>query len=549
MKEKRIPLVLLVIIGIALPLLLLGIMRTQNILSNAAAADKLETEGGTLGGNAVAKADSTASGGSFIELGVNPISGCTQISLNTSSAESDTGFAWIIRGSFGDTADNNTNPNQSNLRLFENGIELGPAHATHDDIRNIGQGRFSHWSNTDGTAEAIRFSAKDNSDPRSNGKSYSYCIGGSTSTTPTSTQNPNSPTPTQSSNSPTPTSTAQTGLNIRGFGKNTVGGTGKPIFHVTNLDDSGTGSLRDALSQGNRYIVFDKGGTIILKDYLRVSGVSNITIDGSTAPSPGITITGWPLFIVNNAHDIIVTQIRSGPADPNAGPNAGSTSGDGGVANFSIKDGSYNIVLDHVSARGFTDGGIDLYRNVHDVTVQWSIIGPGQRSAHNYQSLNGCGAQRVTYDHVLFYRGSYRMPEANYADDGTGCPTGVPSEITLDITNSLIYDSLQYGTVSILNSKINVRGSYYYSSVTNSTSDMISIGSGGQAYVSGNKFKNGGDLSTRSTVGVPFPVPSYAQIPIEDPVAAANATKANAGTRVGGLDTTDQSYMNNISIN
>jgi len=56
----------------------------------------------------------------------------------------------------------------SSLKLFENGKPLGPAHSLHDDIRNVGLGRYSHWSGY------IYFSSSDNSDPRSNGRMYLF---------------------------------------------------------------------------------------------------------------------------------------------------------------------------------------------------------------------------------------------------------------------------------------------------------------------------------------------------------------------------------------
>lgn len=109
-----------------------------------------------------------------------PPVGCTLIDLSLAGASSDGGFATLIIRSFGTTADNSSNLTRSTLRLFENGTELGPAHATHADIRNIGQGRFSHWSNMDGSGEALRFSASDNGNPTANGRKYAYCIGTST---------------------------------------------------------------------------------------------------------------------------------------------------------------------------------------------------------------------------------------------------------------------------------------------------------------------------------------------------------------------------------
>ena len=67
----------------------------------------------------------------------------------------------------GDTASNGS---YSKLRLFENGVELGPAHTQHVTIQASGGGRFSHWYSS------LYFSASDNSDPRTNGRSYSIAI-------------------------------------------------------------------------------------------------------------------------------------------------------------------------------------------------------------------------------------------------------------------------------------------------------------------------------------------------------------------------------------
>lgn len=68
---------------------------------------------------------------------------------------------------------------RSTARIFEDGHELGPAHSIHTDIRNpaLGRGRFSHWGSQNGSFETLRFSTSDNSDPRTNGRHYTYCVG------------------------------------------------------------------------------------------------------------------------------------------------------------------------------------------------------------------------------------------------------------------------------------------------------------------------------------------------------------------------------------
>src|SRR5882724_4915652 len=125
----------------------------------------------------------------------------------------------------------------------------------------------------------------------------------------------------------------------QGFGTRTVGGAGQPSYHVTNLNDSGPGSLRDAVSQGNRTVVFDVAGTIVLSDEIVIRSAS-ITIDGFTAPTPGpgITLKNHGLIIRGTGgHDVIVRGIRIRNA---------------AVDGIWITDAAYNVVIDHVSVQG-----------------------------------------------------------------------------------------------------------------------------------------------------------------------------------------------------
>ncbi len=89
--------------------------------------------------------------------------------IDTSKLFSWGGASWV-QELFADEGDTNEVPTRSFVQLYENGRLLGPAHSLHLSIINTGSGRFSHWYNN------IIFSASDNSDPRTNGRVYTYGV-------------------------------------------------------------------------------------------------------------------------------------------------------------------------------------------------------------------------------------------------------------------------------------------------------------------------------------------------------------------------------------
>jgi hypothetical protein len=213
------------------------------------------------------------------------------------------------------------------------------------------------------------------------------------------------------------------GITAEGFGAGAVGG--RTVYRVTTTADSGPGSLRDAVSVPGRCIVFDVAGDILLGDHLWVRQ-PYLTIDGFTAPAPGITLVGRGLVIrgprdappgtppEEGGHDVIVRGLRIE---------------DSYEDNLQIAYGAYNIVIDHVSSRGALDGELDITYDSHDVTVSWSIFGPGTKAM-----LIKYGASRVTLHHNLFAFNGSRSPAA--AGDDLGTPA---ADTTVDMRNNVVW--------------------------------------------------------------------------------------------------------------
>lgn len=145
-----------------------------------------------------------------------------------------------------------------------------------------------------------------------------------------------------------------------GFGAVASGGTGGTVYTVTNLNDSGTGSFRDAVSGSGRIVNFDVGGYIHLESAVSLS--NDLTINGSTAPAPGIGVMAGEVSASDRDNIIIVNmRFRQGSLDSNTGKSA-----------FNMGGGS-NIILDHCSfAYGQWDS-VDAVKTAN-LTVSNSIV-------------------------------------------------------------------------------------------------------------------------------------------------------------------------------
>ena len=336
-----------------------------------------------------------------------------------------------------------------------------------------------------------------------------------------------------------------------GFGRNTLKDAALPtrtVIHVNSLADpseAGKVTLRDALSQPNRCVVFDVGGPINLVDQLKVS--SNVIIDGFTAPSPGITL---------------VNTVEPGP-DPNSDPPALVISSlTGTVSNVVVRGlrvrlspgdairlyNASNVVIDHVSVSRFRDGGIDVTQpNSHDVTIQWSIIGNGQ-AVKPLAMLLSQGATRISVHHNLFFNNADRQPKCG----GTSNTSPV-----CDTRNNLVWSYTQNGTVVQDSGTGNVINNYYKAgpgAIPNHTINVVENGVPGDAFVDGNFSQENYNVHT-GTRNTEFPV-DLAYIQPTSPRDAAIAVRGTAGGRDGAgargrnfeLDQDDKDIVNSINI-
>jgi pectate lyase len=316
------------------------------------------------------------------------------------------------------------------------------------------------------------------------------------------------------------------GTPYQGYGASTPGGAGKPIYRVTTRADSGPGSLRDALSRGDRCVVFDVAGEIVLRSQLSIKG-GFVTVDGFSAPAPGITLRDYGLMMwgTGGVHDVIVRGLRIRNAGQ--GTCGGIDDHTAGACwdGIQIKSGATRVVIDHVSIDNASDGAIDIARS-SDVTVQWSILsGTGKSSLIE-------GSTRVSMHHNLFIDAQNRNPQAQW-------DTSPPATV-LDFRNNLVWGYAAYGTVVLGKATANVVQNYYHSAAR--PEPRQALVAHGRAYASGNESGSGADVDGARSESRPF---SASTVTTTDACRAAAEVQDEAGARGAGLaaDAVDRAHL------
>lgn len=211
-----------------------------------------------------------------------------------------------------------------------------------------------------------------------------------------------------------------------GFGADTRGGRGGRIIEVTNLDDSGEGSLRAAMeTSGPRICVFRVSGTITLKNAIRVR-TPYLTVAGQTSPS-GVQVKGdgqpegdWGVWFVNGAHDIVVRHLRV-----RVGGNMKHDAGNNLLCYGTAEPGVHDVIFDHCSVAWGSDTQLDWYGSYLDrATFQWNLIAEcfmGQHIGGNRAPKN------LTLHHNLYANLGSRTPLMQHAS-------------VFDFRNNVIYN-------------------------------------------------------------------------------------------------------------
>jgi pectate lyase len=239
-----------------------------------------------------------------------------------------------------------------------------------------------------------------------------------------------------------------------GWGRNSIGGRGGTVVEVTNLNDSGPGSFREACNAaGPRTIVFRTGGIIELQSEIQITN-PYVTIAAQTAPGDGILLKNFQIstFI----HDIIIRGLRIRPGDENIHNGADVRDC------LSIQTGSYNVIIDHCSFSWGIDENVSVWDNVTKVSLQWNIISEGlyhsihPKGPHSMGLLIANGSNKISAHHNLFAHNNSRNP---LVIGGTN----------LEFVNNVIYD---WGTNSEFfengsQLKIDIAGNYWRPKTSN----------------------------------------------------------------------------------
>lgn len=316
-----------------------------------------------------------------------------------------------------------------------------------------------------------------------------------------------------------------------GGGMYATGGRGGDVYVVTNLNDSGEGSLRygiETAPAAGRTIVFDVGGTIQLESTLTFKQKQNITIAGQTAPGDGITIEGYDTNI-SDSQNIVIRFVRFRVGSRNLIKGGDSMDALWGRDNDTF-------MIDHCTFSWNTDETLSTYRG-RNGTVQWCIISESltvsghSKGRHGYGGIFGGDNTVFQYNLLANHTsrnpriggGSMSDPIADAKD-----PTKTPSTATLQLSNNVLYNQGFYPCYGGGYAYTNYINNYVKPGVgtrDNIMDSLINVGENGKFggfYVNGNILEGNDAISADNALGIKEDAPNYISA---TPYTTSDATK------------------------
>ena len=272
-----------------------------------------------------------------------------------------------------------------------------------------------------------------------------------------------------------------------GYGAKALGGRGGMVLFVSNLNDSGPGSLRQAVEQeGPRTVIFNVSGTIELESDLTI-GNPYLTIAGQTAPGDGITLKNYKIKLAADHVILRYLRVRRG--------NMSEKQDDA----ITIQNAD-NVIVDHCSFSWGTDEVVNTWHGSKNLSLQWCIIAEGlHHKEHGFAAT--LGGINTSYHHNLIANCPGRNPSVggnhNYQTH------------RMDFRNNVIFN-FGHRTFDGKPSSINIVNNYFKPGPNSSIDVFARIDEAGvykeipesSWYIEGNVWEGNESISRDNSLGV-----------------------------------------------